>query len=93
MSSAEFTEWAAFYGLEPWGWEADNWRAGMIASVVANTVRDSKKRRKPFQPADFMPKERPDAPHRRAIDQDSLRAKLDSVMLAWGGRKPEAPIQ
>ena len=45
----------AFYRLEPWGFDADNWRAALVAAMVANTVRDPKKRRKPYQPVDFMP--------------------------------------
>jgi hypothetical protein len=42
--------------LEPWGAERDDLRAAIVASTVANTARDPKRRRKPFAPADFMPK-------------------------------------
>lgn len=56
VSSAELTEWMAFYRLEPWGSEADDWRAGMVASVVANVNRDTKQHRRAYQPADFMPR-------------------------------------
>lgn len=86
MTSREYIEWVAFYQLEPWGYAADNFRAATIAAVIANTARDTKKRRKPFQPADFMPQE-PEGTRRRVIDQATLRAKLDTAMFAWGGRK------
>lgn len=55
ISSREFTEWAAFYELEPWGYEVDNYRAGLICATVANAMRG--KRGKRFSAADFMPKE------------------------------------
>src|SRR5690606_3853501 len=55
MSSAELTEWMAFFGLEPWGTEVEDWRAAMVASVIANVNRDPKKR-KPYEPKDFMPR-------------------------------------
>lgn len=34
-------------------WDTE-YRAALIASVVANTARDTKRKREPFQPADFM---------------------------------------
>lgn len=46
----------AFFSLEPWGTDADDWRFGMLASVVANVNRDPKRRRKPYAPQDFMPR-------------------------------------
>lgn len=53
MPSSEFTEWCAFYQLEPWGTDREDWRAGMQASVVANVNRSSKTPE--FKPQDFMP--------------------------------------
>lgn len=55
MSSRELSEWMAFFSLEPWGCEVEDWRFGMLASVIANVNRDKKKQRKPFEPQDFMP--------------------------------------
>ncbi len=55
VDSKELTEWAAFFALEPWGAEVEDWRAGMVAATVANANRDEKKRRKPYTPRDFMP--------------------------------------
>jgi len=81
----------AFYLLEPWGYQMENWRAALVASVVANTARDPKKK-KPFDIEDFIPKEVEVRRLGRSVDQDVLRAKLDLAMLAWGGRKPEGAI-
>ena len=41
------------------GTEVEDWRAGLIASTIANANRDPKKRRKPYAPADFMPERGP----------------------------------
>lgn len=61
MGSAEFADWCAFWRLEPWGFEIDNWRSAMIASTVANSNRPPKA--KPYKIADFMPKQaRPQTP-------------------------------
>lgn len=35
--------------------ERRDYRAGMIASTIANGYRDTKKKREPFTPQDFMP--------------------------------------
>ena len=37
----------------------EDWRAGMVAAVIANVNRDSAKKRDPFKPADFMPRAGP----------------------------------
>jgi len=54
MSARTFAEWQAYSTIEPFGPPADFWRAGIIASMIANVNR--KKNQKPFQPEDFMPK-------------------------------------
>lgn len=54
ISSRELSEWMAFFRLEPWGAVEEEYRAGLTASVVAETARDEKRRRKPFSPVDFM---------------------------------------
>lgn len=53
MSARTFAEWQAYCALEPFGPEAEYWRAGLIASILANVHR--KKNQKPFTPEDFMP--------------------------------------
>ena len=55
IDSRELSEWMAYFSLEPWGTEVEDWRAGMIAATIANVNRDEKKRKKPFEPKDFIP--------------------------------------
>ncbi|QTD91758.1 phage tail assembly protein T [Burkholderia anthina] len=55
IDSSEFTDWIAFYRLEPWGSEIDDLRAGSIVSMIANVNRDVKKRPEPFGLLEFIP--------------------------------------
>jgi hypothetical protein len=48
-------EWSEFYALEPFGWEAQCYAAGIVAATLANIHRDPKKKAKPFSAADFIP--------------------------------------
>ena len=54
VSSREFAEWQAYDRLDPIGDERADIAAGIVASVVANTNRDERKRAEPFKPGDFM---------------------------------------
>lgn len=54
LSSRQWAEWQAFYQMEPFGDVKADWRAGMLASVLANVNRG--KGTKAFHPEDFMPK-------------------------------------
>ncbi|MEW6048249.1 MAG: hypothetical protein AB1609_17530 [Bacillota bacterium] len=56
MSSRELSEWMAYFQLEPWGTEVEDWRAGLVAATIANANRDPKRRRRPYEPRDFMPR-------------------------------------
>ena len=53
ISSSEFVEWVAFYGLEPFGGLKEDWRSGLVCSVLANVNRS--KARTAYKPKDFMP--------------------------------------
>lgn len=53
MDSCAFVEWMAFFSLEPWGYDAGNWRSGIVSATIANVNRA--KGQKAFKPADFMP--------------------------------------
>ena len=63
----------AFYRVEPWGAEVDDLRAGIVAATVANASRDPKHRRKPYQPADFMPKHAPAPEKTEQSPEEQLR--------------------
>lgn len=82
MSSQEFTEWCAYTRIEPFGYEMDNWRAGMIAAEVINAIHRTialpkgAKRPKPHKPSDFYPVIRTsDQPKLSRSQSEYLRAK------------------
>lgn len=50
-----FVEWLAYNNLDPIGEERHDFQAALVASVMAEIHRDTKRRAKPFQPGDFMP--------------------------------------
>jgi hypothetical protein len=54
MSSAEFSEWAAFYTLEPFGRDADFQGHAQTAAMIYNVNRG--KNDKPLKVEDLMPK-------------------------------------
>jgi hypothetical protein len=73
MSSSEFTEWMAFYELEPQGeWRADL-RAGIIASTIANVNRSADS--DALTPKDFMPFERTE----EEPESDELEVARDQI--------------
>jgi hypothetical protein len=59
MSSYEFSEWLALYGIEPFGDSRADFHSALICSVLADINTPSGKRRPKI--ADFMPsfEERP----------------------------------
>lgn len=75
----------AFYQLEPFGPERGDLQAAIVASTVANASRDTKKRRNPFEPSEFMPKfgERP---AERSADWQGQLAMVEMLNAALGGQ-------
>lgn len=73
MSSAEFVDWCAFYEIEPWGYEAENWRMGVVAATVANYSGNVKK---PLKVSDFLPRQ----PRKLSVDESKrlLKQRLET---------------
>jgi hypothetical protein len=61
ISSREFTDWQAYFAIEPHGHHIDEWRWGMLAASICNAVRSTiavpagARRPKLFKPSDFYP--------------------------------------
>ncbi len=84
IDSRELSEWAAYYRLEPWGTEVDDYRSGVVASTIANVNRDPKQRRQPFAPEDFVPKR--EQPKKEEQSPDDIRRIVEMWHVALGGR-------
>lgn len=66
MSGRQLAEWQAYWQVEPFGPPAEFWRAGLIASMLANVNR-AKKTDKVMKPEDYMPQSMTGVPeHDRA---------------------------
>jgi len=75
VDSRELAEWRAYERLEPFGeWRAD-YRAAIVASVMANAFRGKESRA--FTPEDFMPKF---GEPKREPDWKAGRAIFDAMM-------------
>ena len=53
LSARELAEWMAYYGIEPFGEERADLRAGIVASTTANCHLGSNAT--PLKATDFMP--------------------------------------
>ncbi len=84
VTSREFAEYWAYHQTSPIGPERDDLRAGIVASTVANTARNPKKRPRPFTAAEFTPAFGP-PPEPEEIDEEDLAAKIDRAFEALGG--------
>jgi len=85
ISSRELSEWMAYERLEPFGERRADLRSAIVASTVANTARDEKKRNRPFKPEEFMPEfkreeEEEIEPWRRQLQV------VEAMNAALGGR-------
>lgn len=83
MSSREFSEWLAYFNLEPFGEDVEDNRAGVIAAMIVNTQRG--KKTKAVQPADFFPRLRPPAVEQTPA---TLLEKVKLLHAAFGGDDP-----
>jgi hypothetical protein len=81
MPARALDEWMRYYEVEPWGEECADFRAGMIASTIANVHRRPNTRS--YGPADFMPSLRP--PPEYAISEAEIERRITNFMRRYGG--------
>ena len=84
VSPTEFKYWLAYNTLEPFGDERSDLQAALIASTIANSVRDDKLRPQQYEIADFLLdfSREPKKPQTSA----QMEAVLMEATLATGGR-------
>jgi hypothetical protein len=76
LDAAELVQWFAYYDIDPWTENRDDWRMGMMASVFANVMTGSK-----HMPQDFTPVFKAAETVTEEVDQDLL--KLQG--MKWAG--------
>lgn len=79
MDSAQLAEWMAYAQLEPFGEDRADLRAGIVASVIANSNRS--KGQKPFTPQQFMPQFEPET------EEQAAGRLLAQMFKAFGGKR------
>jgi hypothetical protein len=82
ISNRGFMEYMALASIEPFGEDAADLRAGIIASVIANANRDRKKRAQPFTPLDFMPfaeRSQTELSSAKPVDAHALSAQIKAM--------------
>lgn len=74
MDSREFAEWIAYYGINPWGEERADARAGAVCATTANAWRG---KGPALTPADFFPESlgKP-KPQQQSVEEMQFRARL-----------------
>lgn len=88
MSSHEFTEWMAFYDLEPFGDQRADLRQAMTTAAVHNTIQAQRKQPKWAKPQDFMPFE--EKPEPTATPTAASPEELKGKLLAFAGKRKSA---
>jgi len=79
MTSKEYEDWKAFYQVEPFGDARADYRAGVIASVVANANKKKSARR--VKPLDFFPSWK-----RRKQSWEEQLSIVEALNVAFGGK-------
>ena len=67
MTSAEYTNWLAFYEFEPFGPIQEDYRAGLLATIACRAAGDKKAQPKQFFPSLSGPKQKQDTSQMAAI--------------------------
>ena len=91
MSSREFAEWRVYAAQEPIGEKRGDLRIATVATLLAESNRDRKKRRKPFRIAEFLELFQggtltPDPSPRGRGESEDKRAALWANLKAWATR-------
>lgn len=55
IDSQEYTDWMAYFAIEPFGERVADMRMGMLAATMANIHRNPKTTPAPYEPAAFIP--------------------------------------
>ena len=88
MTSAEFSEWLAYFRLLDDRPSADerraDWRHAAMMTLLANAYRDRDRRPQPFTSVEFLP--RWDAEPEPELTDEQLLAKVMVINAAMGGK-------
>lgn len=75
----------AYHAHEPFGQDHVLVQLAIIATVIANSNRDVKRKKEPYEVKDFLPQ----LLGKEEESPQDLRAKIDVAMAMVGGKKKE----
>lgn len=84
--SLEIAEWMAFETIEPFGYDSENHRIGVLTSLIANCHRNEKKQPKPFIPQFFFPHSDDVNPSEKA-EQEQKAGLAHKIVTIFKGLK------
>lgn len=87
MSSREFSEWMAFYEIEPFGDERADLRQAMTTSAVHNSIQAQAKHPKWTKPEDFMLFKEPAQPKTELTEPVAPEVLKGKLRAFAGGRR------
>lgn len=73
MRPSELGMWAALYSVDPWDEERADYRAGIVASTIANV--NLRRGAEPLSPHDFMP-------FGKQRKEESLASRLKGFLIS-----------
>lgn len=85
MSLRTMYEWMQYAKVEPFGERRADFRAALIACVIANTSRDPKKRPRPFEVEDFLLDFEVEDPITTPETTDRMFGRLVAINELMGG--------
>jgi hypothetical protein len=83
MTAREFTEWQAYYSLEPFGERRADYRTAQIVQMLANINRGPDT--KPFPLSDFLPDEIAPEPEEEETEGEEPWRKQIEMAALWTG--------
>lgn len=72
VSASEFIHWMAFYALEPFGSEIEDYRAGLAPAIYVN-AHAGEKAGPPLSPLDLFPHHRPPVEQAEPTPEEAAR--------------------
>lgn len=92
IDSHEFSEWMAYYHIDPFGWERFDFGLGQLCAVIGNLFRSKKDRK--LTPQDFMhfsDNDSEDEPRRTPRRQTLQQMKFHLLSYAKAQNKSADP--
>lgn len=83
ISMDQFLSWLDFYNIEPWGFDTENYRTGLISACIYNSVRGNKED-KVWTPEDFFSFDKTEVKEKKQTSQEQYQIALTYAAIFNG---------